>query len=51
MYLYTFSRKDRNVNGGSIFGATKDTLISVDLPNLDSNSELIWASLQLLVLH
>ena len=43
---YTVYRKDRDVNGGGVFVATKDTLISVDLPNLDSNSEIIWASLQ-----
>lgn len=43
---YTVYRKDRNANGGGVFVATKDTLISDNLPNLDSDCEIIWTSLQ-----
>ena len=47
---FTVYRKDRDQHGGGVFVATKDKLISVDMPNLDSvakSSGLVY-SLQVL---
>ena len=43
---FTVYRKDRDQHGGGVFVATKDKLIAVDMPNLDSDCKIIWASLQ-----
>ena len=43
---YTIYRKDRDSNGGGVFLAVKDTLICADIPDLNSNCEVVWASLQ-----
>ena len=32
---YTIFRKDRNVNGGGVFVATSDRIISYEIPDLD----------------
>ena len=40
---YTVFRKDRNVNG--VFVATADRIISYDIPDLDTDYEMIWAGL------
>jgi hypothetical protein len=39
-------RKDRNSNGGGVFVAIRDSIISTDIPNLDTNCEAIWANIQ-----
>ena len=47
---FTVYRKDRDQHGGGVFVATKDKLISVDMPNPDSvakSSGLVY-SLQVL---
>ncbi|XP_072022153.1 uncharacterized protein [Amphiura filiformis] len=43
---YAIYRKDRDSNGGGVFIAVRDTLITADIPDLDSNCEVVWASLQ-----
>ena len=43
---FSVYRKDRDSNGGGVFIATKDTLISADLPDTNSDCEIVWASLQ-----
>jgi len=35
------------VGGGSVFLGIKDTLVSVEVPTLDTNAELIWAKINL----
>ena len=45
---YTIFRKDRNVNGGGVFVATSDRLISYEIPDLDTDCEIIWAGLHFL---
>ena len=42
---YNILRKDRNLHGGGTFLAFKDTLIATEMPELDTNSEIIWANL------
>ena len=42
---YTIFRKDRNVNGGGVFVATSDRIISYEIPDLDTDCEIIWAGL------
>ena len=42
---YTVFRKDRNVNGGGVFVATSDRIISCEIPDLDTDCEIIWAGL------
>ena len=42
---YTVFRKDRNVNGGGVFVATSDRIISYEIPDLDTDCEIIWAGL------
>ena len=37
---YTVFRKDRNVNGGGIFVAAYDRIISYDIPDLDTDCEM-----------
>ena len=39
-------RKDRTQNGGGVFIATKDCLITAEEPDFGNDSEIIWASLQ-----
>jgi exonuclease III len=43
---YTFYRKDRNENGGGVFLAVRDAIISADIPDLNPDCEVVWASLQ-----
>ena len=45
-YMYTVYRKDRDENGGGVFLATKDSLISSEEPDLGGDCEIIWASIQ-----
>ena len=42
---YNINRKDRDKNGGDVFLAIKNSLIVSELPELDSNSEIVWANL------
>ena len=42
---YTVFRKDCNVNGGGVFVATSDRIMSYEIPDLDTDCELIWAGL------
>ena len=42
---YTVIRKDHNVNGGGVFAATSDRIISYEIPDLDTDCEMIWAGL------
>ena len=42
---YTIIRRDRNVIGGGVFVATSDRIISYEIPDLDTESEIIWAGL------
>ena len=42
---YTVFRKDHNVDGGGVFVATSDRIISNEIPDLDTDSEMIWAGL------
>ena len=42
---YTIFRKDRNVNGGGVFLATSDRIISYEIPDLDTDCEIILAGL------
>ena len=41
----TVFRKDRNVNGTGVFVATSDRIISYEIPDLDTDCEIIWAGL------
>lgn len=43
---YTVCRKDRSENGGGVFIATKDSLITQSEPSLDSDCEIVWNSIQ-----
>ena len=38
-------RKYRNVNGGGVFVATSDRIISYEITDLDTDCEMIWAGL------
>ena len=40
---HTVFRKDRNVNGGGVIVATSDRKISYEIPDLDTDCEMIWA--------
>ena len=42
---YTIFRKDRNVNGDGFFVATSDRIISYEIPDLDTDCEIVWAGL------
>ena len=42
---YTIFRTDRNVNRGGVFVATSDRVISYEIPDLDTDCEIIWAGL------
>ena len=42
---YTDFRKDRNVNGGGVFVATSDRIISYEIPELDTDCQIVWAGL------
>ena len=42
---YTVFRKDRNVNGGGIFATTSDRIISYEIPDLDTDCDIILAVL------
>ena len=42
---YTVFHKDRNVNGGGVFVATTDRIISYEIPDLDTDCDMIWAGL------
>lgn len=43
---YTVLRKDRNEYGGGVFIAIRDTLISINMPELEVDCELLWTCLQ-----
>ena len=43
----TIFREDSNVNGGGVFVATFDRIISYEIPDLDTDCEIIWAGLHL----
>ena len=43
---YIICRKDRTANGGGVFIAIRDNLVFSDMPEMDSDCELIWANLQ-----
>ena len=45
MCSYDFFRKDRNVNGGGVFVATSDRIISYEIPDIDTDCEIIWTCL------
>ena len=38
---YTVFRKDHKVNVGGVFVATPDRIISYEIPNLDTDCEMI----------
>ena len=40
---YAIFRKDRNVNGGGVFVATSDRIISYEIPDIDTDCEIILA--------
>ena len=42
---YTIFRKDRNINGGGVFVATSDRIISYEIPDMNTVCEIIWAGL------
>ena len=42
---YTVFHKDRNVNGGGVFAATSDRILSYEIPDLDADCEIVWAGL------
>ena len=42
---YTVFHRDRNVNGGGVFVATSDRIISYEIPDLDTDCEMILAGL------
>ena len=42
---YTVLRKDCNVHGNGVFVATSDRIISYEIPDLDTDCEMIWAGL------
>ena len=42
---YTIFHKDRNVIGGGVFVATSDRIISYEIPDLDTDCDIIWAGL------
>ena len=44
---YTVFRKDRDDSHGGVLIALKNDLVCVQLPDLDSNCEVIWAQVQL----
>ena len=41
----TIFHKDRNVNGGWVIVATSDKIISYEMPDLDTDCEMIWTGL------
>ena len=42
---YTVFPIDRNVDGGGVFVATTDRIMSHEIPDLDTDCEMIWAGL------
>ena len=44
--IYNVFRIDRNVNGGGVFVATSDRITSYEIPDLDTDCEMIWAGLR-----
>ena len=42
---YTIFHKDLNVIRGGVFVATSDRIISYEIPDLDTDCEIIWAGL------
>ena len=46
MESYNVIRKDRTKNGGGVFIAIRDTLISAEKPQFDVPCELIWTCLE-----
>ena len=42
---YTVFGKDCNVDGGGVFVATSDRIISYEIPDLDTDCEMIWTGL------
>ena len=41
----TIFHRDRNVDGGGVFVATSDRIISYEIPDLDIDCEIIWVGL------
>ena len=44
---YVVYRKDRNRQGGGVFVAIKDEYVSTECTNMDSDREIVWASIQI----
>ena len=44
---YTLYRKDRNLHGGGVLIAIRDTLISSPVPELDTDCEVTWCRLEI----
>ena len=44
---YLIHRRDRNIYGGGVFIATKEDLISVHLPQFETNCEATWVELDI----
>ena len=42
---YTVFHRDRNVDGGGVIVATSDRKISYEIPDLDTDCEMIWAGI------
>lgn len=42
---YNITRKDRNANGGGVFVACRDNLITTDRPDLDAPCEVAWSTI------
>ena len=42
---YTIFHKDCNANGGGVFVAKSDRIIHYEVPDLDTDCEMIWAGL------
>ncbi|XP_072036924.1 uncharacterized protein [Amphiura filiformis] len=43
---YNIIRKDRDSNGGGVFIATKENIISVENPEYDSDCEITWCTIE-----
>ena len=44
---YSVFRKDRNLNGGGEFQATKSEIVCEEMPNFENDCEILWSSVKI----
>jgi hypothetical protein len=44
---FNIYRNDRNLNGGGVLLAVKDTLLTSAVPELQTNCEIVWCKLEI----